>query len=87
MIMIWERITGDMGSSNSAFCKEVIGKEGKYLFFVEKKKREEGKGGKYLEKGNIFLWRKRKTEKKKAENIWRWKIFSIEETKNGGGKE
>ena len=67
-----------MGSSYSVFLR----KEGKYLFFVEKKKHEEGKGGKYLEKGNISLRRKRKMEKKKEKKFWRWKIFFFEEKKN-----
>ena len=31
----------------------------------------EEKGGKYLEKENIFFWRRRNIEKEKDENIWR----------------
>ena len=34
-----------------------------YILFAEEKKNREGKGGKYLEKGNIFA------EKKKKENL------------------
>ena len=30
-------------------------REGKYIFFVEEKITEEGKGGKYLEKDNILF--------------------------------
>ena len=30
--------------------------------------------GKYLEKESIFLWRRRRMEKEKEENIWRGKM-------------
>ena len=35
------------------------------MFFAEENKNKEEKGGQYLEKENIFLQRRRKTEKKK----------------------
>ena len=41
------------------------------IFFVMEKKNVEGK---YLEKENIFLWRRKTMEKVKEENIWREKI-------------
>ena len=39
------------------------------IFLVKVKKKREGKGGKYLEKEKIFIWRRRNTEKEKEENI------------------
>lgn len=42
-----------------------------------------GKGGKYLEKENIFLWRRSKAEKEKEENIWRRKLFFVGEKEKG----
>ena len=66
--------------------------------FSQEKKNGEGKGGKYLEKENIFCGvkeiflffrRRRKHEKEKKErggNIWRWKEYFCGGEKNGGGK-
>ena len=45
------------------------------IWSAEEKKRE-GKRGKYLEKENICPQRRRRTEKKKKENICERKIFS-----------
>ena len=36
--------------------------------------RGEGRGGKYLERENVFFVGRRTTEKEKEENIWRRKI-------------
>ena len=44
------------------------GKGGKYTF-AEEKKIGEGQGGNYLEKENIFLRSKRRTEREKEENM------------------
>ena len=50
-------------------------------FFAEEKKNGEGKGVKYLEKGNMFfLWR-RKTEKEKENGIFRGEIYFFAEEK------
>ena len=46
------------------------------IWSAEEKKKREGKRGKYLEKENICTQRRRRTEKKKKENIWKRKIFS-----------
>ena len=46
------------------------------IWSAEEKKKREGKRGKYLEKENICPQRRRRTEKKKKENIWKRKIFS-----------
>ena len=43
--------------------------------FEEEKTNREGKGGKYIEKENIFLRRRRKTENEEEENIWIWIFF------------
>ena len=50
------------------FAKEkeregIIWRSKIYVFFPEEKKSVKGKGGKYLEKENISLWRRRKMEK------------------------
>ena len=42
-----------------------MSKKEENIFFAEKNKKGEEKRGKYLEKENIFLQRRRKTEKKK----------------------
>ena len=34
-----------------------------------------------MEKENIFLWRRRKTEKGREEHIWRREVFFVEEKK------
>ena len=41
---------------------------------------------KYLEKGNIILERRRKTEKEKEENIWKRKVFYCEREEKQGRK-
>ena len=68
-------------------------KEGKSekenIFFAEEKKNREGYGGKYLEKDNTFLRRRKKRGKEKEENIWRREIFIWGGEENGlgnGGK-
>ena len=63
---------------NAVRKKNREGKVGKYLEKVNGEGKR--KGGKYSEKEDMFLWRSRKTEKEKEENIWmRNKIY-------GGGK-
>ena len=41
---------------------------------------------KYLEKENIILERRRKTEKEKEENIWKRKVFYCEREEKQGRK-
>ena len=43
------------------------------ILFAEVKKNREGKGGKYLEKENIFLLRRRKTDEEKKKMYFLWK--------------
>ena len=45
-------------------------------FFAKEKKNVKGKGGKYLEKENIFFVEE-KTEKEREENIWRRKLYFL----------
>ena len=58
----------------------------------KKKKHGEGKGGCIYNINNwrskiFFLWKRRNTEKKKEENIWRRNIsFFAEEKENGEGR-
>ena len=54
--------------------KEEIFREGGY-FCCEWEKNGNGKGEKYLGKENIFLRRKRKTEKERDDNKWRGEMF------------
>ena len=39
------------------------------MFFAGEKINSRGKGGKYLEKENMFLWRRRITEKEKEDHV------------------
>ena len=48
--------------------RKIFG-DGKYGFVELEKKNKDGKGGKYMEK--IFLWKRRRTKKEKAKNVWR----------------
>ena len=52
----------------------------------EKQKRKRKRRKIYSEGENICLWRRRKTEKEKEENIWTIKIIFAEEKENGEGK-
>ena len=54
-------------------------------FFAEEKKNGEAKGGKYLK--NIFLWKRRQTEKEKEENVGRRKKYSFLQRKGKTEKE
>ena len=66
--------------------RKIFG-ERKYIF-AEEKKNGEGKGGKYLEKENIFFLRRRiRTEKEKEKNIWRRKIHILRRRKMRKDKE
>ena len=70
---IWSAGTKKNGGGKGGQYLEKENKENiwrrKIVFFVEEKKNREGKYRKYLEKGNIFLQRRRKTEKEGEENI------------------
>ena len=66
-------ISGRQSLTIEYFEKEII-------FFVVEKKNVEGK---YLEKEKIFLWRRRRMEKEKEENIWRGKTYFLEKKKSG----
>ena len=48
--------------------RNIVG-DRKYVFFVEGKINSRGKEGKYLEKENIFLQRRRITEKEKEDHL------------------
>ena len=62
-------------------------KEKKEYMFCGGDKNGERHRGKYLEKVNIFLRRRRQTEKEKEANMWRKKTFFLQmEKKNGEGK-
>ena len=51
--------------------------KGRNICFVEEKKSDVGKGGKYLEKEKYY------EEKEKEENIWRGTKYLLRRIKNG----
>ena len=58
------------------------------IFFADEKEKEkrEGKVRKYLEKENIYLWRRRKNREGKGGKYLEKNTFFVAEKKNGEGK-
>ena len=58
------------------------------IFFAEEKEKEkrEGKVRKYLEKENIYLWRRRKNREGKGGKCLEKNTFFVAEKNNGEGK-
>ena len=79
--LIWERISGDMGRSDSISLRKDG--EGKYLergnIFLQRVQNKRRKRRKVFLERKYFLRAGWKSEKEKEENNWRRKIFSVEE--------
>ena len=79
--LIWERISGDMGRSDSISLRKDG--EGKYLergnIFLQRVQNKRRKRRKVFLERKYFLRAGWKSEKEKEENNWRRKIFFVEE--------